>query len=843
MHMSLQIDPVTRTLSLSVKDVCTEIVGGGSLNLLPLAEARRDLGREIHQEHQSQARRQNPAYRQEQAIRFQIRVRAYEVTIQGRMDGVYFENDTWILEEIKSIPNLRQEISMETVPSSPVVQLRVYLYLWGQVQGTDRVTGRLTVIGLDRSNRATLEIPAEKEETELLIMSALERLIDRFEARLAEQHRKQCESVQLPFPFPSLRKHQDSMVSAIESALAGQRQLLVSAPSGVGKTVAALYATLKFALQNGLCVFFVTSKNTQQRIVADTLRLWVGQADVDQAGVPTARPFTCLFLQSKEKSCANDIVFCHEARCRYARDFYGKLEDSHLVHRLGQLPILQPGLLYQQAIDHDLCPYELSLELIPQADLVVCDYNYVYDPQTNLRGIFDCDYSRVILVVDEAHNLYSRAREYYSSSLERNCVKNLLYRLSSSGWNPSEFQEPQGAPPGVPTATCPEWLPESFRDTLLAFLTWLDGHFAQVGESFPECHETGQGVVLLDRPFFAEVHEELQELMRNYLALQRGSSLPLDDETGLLDFFYQVSNFCRALLQEGEEFIHLLELNPKRDRIQVLCLDASNQLRERNAGFYAVIGMSATLSPLMFYRDVLGFDRDTRLLSLPSPFPTENRKILIIPQVTTAFRERSQNSPRIARIIQDVIDLRPGNYFAFFPSFEYLEEVAAHLSVPGWQVLMQSRWMADHARQGLLEKLSVPGGQNLVLAVQGGIFAEGVDYPGEMAVGALIVGPGLPKVSFEQELIRDYFERQFSQGFEYAYLYPGMNRVVQSAGRIIRSETDRGVILLLDKRFAYEHYARHLPEHWYDSSPAELVCRDYQRELGKFWKSLASGAS
>jgi DNA excision repair protein ERCC-2 len=259
-------------------------------------------------------------------------------------------------------------------------------------------------------------------------------------------------------------------------------------------------------------------------------------------------------------------------------------------------------------------------------------------------------------------------------------------------------------------------------------------------------------------------------------------------------------------------------------------------LREKNSGFHAVIGMSATLTPLEFYRDVLGFERETRLESLPSPFPAQNRKILVLPQVSTSFKHRSKNAQKIAEIIDKAVVVRPGNYFAFFPSFAFLEEVAAYLNPRGYRLLLQERIMPDYLRESLLEKLSDPASCHLVLAVQGGIFAEGVDYPGELAIGAIVVGPGLPKVCYEQDLMRHYYETLCGQGFEYAYLYPGMNRVVQSAGRVIRTESDRGIILLLDSRFAHENYLALLPRHWYEKSPEELICKgDFAKELEEFW--------
>jgi DNA excision repair protein ERCC-2 len=245
--------------------------------------------------------------------------------------------------------------------------------------------------------------------------------------------------------------------------------------------------------------------------------------------------------------------------------------------------------------------------------------------------------------------------------------------------------------------------------------------------------------------------------------------------------------------------------------------------------------MSATLSPLEFYRDVLGFEPDAKLLSLSSPFPPDNRKVVVVPEVSTRYRHRAETAPRVGRIIERVVAARPGNYLAFFPSFEYLGAVRSCLHSEGYRLLVQKRTMGDHSRNAVLEKLGSGRGPHLLLGVQGGIFAEGVDYPGDLAIGVIIVGPALPRVGRELDLTRQYFEEQYGRGFDYACLFPGMNRVVQSAGRVIRSETDRGVIVLIGQRFGYENYMSLFPRDWYESSPAELVSRAYEDELAQFW--------
>lgn len=831
--MAVQIDGTTQTITLSVRDLCDAEATGGSLNLSPLGSVRSDMGRSVHLDRQARQSKERVSYRGEQNIRFTTRFRQYTVVIHGRIDGIYEADGVTIIEEVKSVLTLREDLRPEHLPLSYVWQLRLYLYLWAQLHPGSPAFGQLVLVSCEPEKIIEVKVELDAAQVEALIETRLRIIVEEYQEACRRQALKQQRAPSIQFPFPRMRKHQDQMIEAIEAALESQQNLLISAPTGIGKTVAALYSTLRFAAENQLSIFFLTSKTTQQRIVADTLRLW-GQESQPSEGNPPLPLFNSLILRSKEKICANDVVFCHESRCRYAKDFFRKLGDSNVRDTLMRELLLTPELVYAKALEEELCPFELSLELMGQVDLTVCDYNYVYDPRIAIQRLTERDHSRTILIVDEAHNLYSRAREYYSPALEMAPIQRLRRSLESI--LDGESSTEQTLAPERFASTGTTGLSLSFLGRLEGFIKRLERHFCEIAESYPELQESNHAVISLDREFFESLREELDELMKCYLIYQRRGG-HLQDEDRLLDFFYSLSDFCRVLEIEGDEFVHVMD---KERHLRIICLDPARQLRKRNQRFYAVIGMSATLSPMEFYRDVLGFERDTRLLALPSPFPPENRKILVIPEVSTTYDQRSRNFDKIARIIEEVVAIRSGNYFAFFPSFEFLKEVAALLSPKTAEILIQHRFMPDHQRSALLERLSEPGRAHLVLAVQGGVFAEGVDYPGELAVGAIIVGPGLPKVSFELELMRQYYEENYGKGFEYAYLYPGMNRVVQSAGRIVRSESDRGVILLLDKRFAYENYSRLFPRDWYESSPAELAVRDFRAALASFWRTSST---
>ncbi|MFN8007026.1 MAG: ATP-dependent DNA helicase [Terriglobia bacterium] len=819
-------------MSLSVRDLCGPEWCGGSLNLLPLSGARNELGQAVHQEHQVRQQALYASYQKEQSIRFETRHREYAVSIQGRIDGVYVKDDKTILEEIKSVLSGQEDFRPQDLPDRYFLQLKLYLYFWSQLDVGAKVLGHLVVINADGQDLATWEVPLNAAEMQNFISDQLEKMI--LAAEAAEQRRAAITSqdANLAFPYPHMRPYQDSMIEAIETALQNQENLLVSAPTGIGKTVAALYGTLPFAAKNGFSIFFLTSKTTQQRIVVDTLqRLSLSGESSSRPGSNPAIPWSSLVLRSKEKSCANDVVCCHESRCPYAKNFFGKLEHSALRSVFMNVPVVTPDLVYKAAVDAEICPFELSLELVSQSQVTVCDYNYIYDPRISLEGLSGLEPGRTILIIDEAHNLYSRARDYYSPELDLQTLLSLKQQLLSMLEEPPASRQRELQEQGSPSPPS-----SGFLGDLIAFLEKIEHYVRELGELFPEIQASPQAEISLDREFFREQKETLDALMQRYLVEQRRRG-NWRDEDRILDFFYALSRFCIVLELSGGEFVHVLDAAGEIPKIKIVCLDPSRQLKKTNDLYYAVIAMSATLTPLKFYSDVLGFERSARTLALPSPFPPENRKILVIPEVSTTYRQRHQHIGRIAQIIEEIIGVHRGNYFAFFPSFEFLELVARHLQPRHYQILIQNRVMADHHRNALLGKLSARDTAHLVLAVQGGIFAEGVDYPGELAIGAIIVGPGLPKVSFETELVRRHYEESCSKGFEYAFLYPGMNRVVQSAGRIIRSETDRGIFVLLDRRFSYDNYMSLFPRDWYESSPQELISRDFVQELRDFWNS------
>ena len=519
--------------------------------------------------------------------------------------------------------------------------------------------------------------------------------------------------------------------------------------------------------------------------------------------------FTSLQIRAKERMCANDRILCHEDFCRFARGYPEKMARSDILTRLRENhPHQDPDSVFEEARREEVCPFEVQLELAQRADAIVADYNYVFEPGVALRHLKDEELREAILVVDEAHNLADRARQIYSPELLEEELRALADRLRLQ--------------PG-----------EIFADLMLS-LEDAVAILERAAEELPEGEAIAETTAPADA--VATLRAEWEPRLARYLAWKRDTRLALPDDP-VLDAHFTLQRFAAVLAFAGPDFTCVVERRAGGIRLALVCLDPSRALAPvfRNAS--ASVLMSATLSPPEALQRVLGLESGrTSFLSLPPPFPPENRKVMILPHVRTTFSTREKNYGRIARLVADMSDAHSGNDLVLFPSYRFLEEVAAKMPPTRARLLVQRPSLTDFERQQILRSLTAPPTEGILLfAVSGGMYAEGVDYPGELLSGVFVVSPALPQVSFERELLRRYFDEQDEAGFDYAYLQPGMTRVVQAAGRLIRSETDRGVIALICRRFLEEPYASRLPRDWYDETPMELATNRPAEEIREFF--------
>jgi len=821
--MPPRFDSDRLTLELSVADLLDRKLAGSLGFANRGGYERLWLGQAIHSRYQEEALTEDPTYRREVWLRHAFRHRGWMVTVSGRLDGLRRRPDgVLVVEEIKSVRRGAQLAQ----PVRELYERQAQLYAWMLTQGAEivpppwtsagevgeppPVEAELVLIEIGSDAIERLEVEVEPAWIEAAVKRRINALIAVYVHERLEAEKRREAAERLEFPYGELRPGQERIVEAVGTALDQREHILVEATTGIGKTVSALYPALRHCLAHGKRLYVLTAKTLQQEMATQVLEL------LNQEG-----SFRALRLRAKAKMCANGQVLCHEEYCPYAKDYQVKLQGSGLVRQLLERhPYLDPDAVFDAARAAEVCPFEVSLELAGRVQVTVCDYNYAFDPYVSLQDFgADNDLSDVVLVVDEIHNLVDRGRGYYSPELSARGAREAGQAAGSFGVG--------GAP-------------------VHRTIAGLCGELARVIEEAAdfELEDGPPG----DRAVEAELPEDALWHLRprfdaafiDYLEFQRDTkSFRPDDE--FVDLYFSFLRFLNGLAVSDDAFSHLVErVNTPRGadrRLKILCKDPSRFLGRIINRTHSTIGLSATLSPPEFYRDLLGFDPErTSAESIPNPFPQENRRVVIDTSVSTVYRERPVYYPMIGERLARFADSVPGNCLALFPSYAFLAEVASHMEPVSKRVLVQRRASGDREREEILDVLrSSLMGDVLLLAVAGGVFAEGVDYPGDMLRAVAVVGPCLPALTVEQQLLKRYYQERFERGFEYAFVVPGMTRVVQAAGRLIRSDQDRGVIALFDRRFLEGIYRKHLPGDWVPDEGADSLSQDPAQVAAAFF--------
>jgi DNA excision repair protein ERCC-2 len=506
-------------------------------------------------------------------------------------------------------------------------------------------------------------------------------------------------------------------------------------------------------------------------------------------------------LTAKDKICLNPEAACDPEECPYAKGYYdrvrGAIED--VFHQDGWTR----ALVEEYARRHRVCPFEFQLDLSLLADGIICDYNYVFDPRVYLRRFFaeeEGEGGSYAFVIDEAHNLVDRAREMFSAVLSKRPVLAVKQKLSLQGSRKT-------AHPALHA------LYQALRDLNQRLI-----------EERKRCAEEGtqegKGTAFLVRE---DAPEELYPVVRRFLVSAEAAlaspavKLPASCEDELLDLYFAAHSFLRTAEYYDGDYRTYCEQDGNEISVKLFCVNPARLLQQALARGRSAVFVSATLTPLDYFRTVLGGDASSASVRLPSPFPQENLRVLLNANIATTYQKRALSYDGIAEQVAELVRAKVGNYLVYFPSYRYLREVHARFCDrnPQATVLAQNEHMSDRDREEFLDAFSRFGERTLVgFAVLGGVFGEGIDLTGERLSGVVIVGVGLPQICAEREIIREYFNGENGRGFEYAYMYPGMNKVLQAAGRVIRSETDRGVILLIDERFQRYAYRELFPPEW-----------------------------
>jgi len=836
--MPLRINLEQKSIQVSIREAA-EALQSGQRGLGLLGRARAELGSRIHALYRDQRASAIEGFSSEVAVHLHHQVDGYDANLNGRIDGLIDTSKGLLIEEVKSVTLNGAELARARPESFPEYALQARLYgLAAAEQWPDRaIELRLVLVSLlDQSLKLELSLPLEPEATREQLSLVLRRFVVQAELDRQRAGRLTRIAERLRFPYPNPRRYQEEFSGLLEKALADGRPALVMAPTGIGKTAGALTASLRHALSQDAPVLFATAKTTQRQLVARTF------SDICRASDLEPGALKCLALRAKEQMCPPGSLLCHPDICPLLRDFHERLDNSNVLDELlsSDGPI-EPEAVFAAGEMNRLCPHSLALELVPRVDLIIGDYNHAYGPGVALTSLFGEDARRpALIVVDEAHNLFDRARQYYSPVITRRLLFDLRARLNRGEFlapgDHAELPDLPGIAGGIDAGALFERLGNLIAD-LDRYL--LDRLRRAEEDELPAIE--GCRVVDHQLEIFQAFAAEAEAATIAYALYNRAHGLVHRDDP-LVDLLSRVQRLRDVLALDAPEFVPYASgpEGPEGAAVGVLCVNPALRLAASHARARGVVAMSATLTPLSYYSDVLGFSAlDPVCACLPSPFPSENLAVRIVPTVSTTYRERDLHLTEIARLISEVVAARPGRYAAYFPSFRLLTAVQTRLSIDPASIMVQLPGMPESARAMTLQKMRDASEATLLLAVMGGVFAEGVDLPGEALIGAVVVGPGLPRVGFERALMQEYFEKEYELGFAYAMLYPGMQRVVQSAGRVIRSPDDRGVVVLLGRRFAEPDLARCLPEHWYRFDVSELLSDDLAKSLKEFWKGHA----
>ncbi|MFP5387089.1 MAG: ATP-dependent DNA helicase [Bacteriovoracia bacterium] len=756
-------------------------------------------GIELHQKIQEQKKAEYPEYETEVSIQAEFENDGYFFKVSGRMDG-FLPGGSPRIEEIKSsfnIFDLAKNIKDKRLDHPYYLQLASYGYFYWLKHGVKPELG-FELISSRRQETYSFDLYWDVKEYERWLSRRLDELVlesIKAEKRLA---RRKKLSENMPFPFESPRRGQVELMTFIEKGMEHGKKMLLQAPTGLGKTIGVLYPTLKESLSRGQRVIYLTPKNSQQVVAEEAIER------LQAKGCQTKS----LTITAKSKMCMKAEPLCNPDYCEFARDYYDKLNTFDLRNELAKKKKLSARVMKNLAQKYEVCPFELQLEAIPEAEVIICDYNYVFGHDSVLGKLSSEGFEQVgkpNLVIDEAHNLPSRTMGNFSPSVSTLFLEGLR----------KDIQE----------------LPKKFRSDAEELLNMCISTLEDVTPTNVKTEARR-----LDAEDFIFVNEELKSFLSTYL----DSDVEIKSRDVVLRMVFYWGEFTEILSsidQSLNQFFMTVQNDGKGRSVKITCCDASTLIKERYDNFRNHVLFSATLKPFDFYSKLSGLSEDALITEeFLSPFEKKNRKVMIIPQISTKYSSRQQNYPRIAETIERIMKEKEGNYLAFFPSFDFMENVLKCFNQPGsTRVMKQKRFMRNEEVEATLELMKMKTAPVILFAVQGGVFSEGIDYSGDMVIGAFVVGPPLPSFDFEREKMKEYYESEYQAGFDYAYTYPAMAKAVQAAGRVIRSESDRGIIILMDDRFLEKNYSQSLPQDWFKTSPKELVSTSILNDVKEFW--------
>lgn len=744
------------------------------------------MGSRIHRKIQ---RQMGSDYQAEVPLKTEIVCDGFTLKIEGRADGLIHTKEQVMVDEIKGV--LRELDRVQEPAGIHLAQAKCYASMVAEQEGVDEIGVQMTYCQMETEEVKRFQYSYRSNELKVWFDEVIRQYEKwaKFQIEWRKARNASVKGIEFPFPY---RKGQRDLAVSVYRTILRKKKLFIQAPTGVGKTISTVFPAVKAVGEElGEKIFYLTAK-TITRTVAEQAFETLREQNLK---------FKVITLTAKEKICFCEETSCNPDDCPYAKGHFDRVNDA-VYELLMREDVMSREVLEAQARKHKVCPFEMALDVSTWVDGVICDYNYVFDPDARLRRFFaEGGAGGYLFLIDEAHNLVERGRTMYSSSI---CKEDFLKIKKLV-----KYGEPK-----LVSAL------ESCNKQLLELKRECDG--CQILNSVSHVY-----IKLLS--LMTKLEEFIEDCKDEVIRKE------------VLEFYFGIRNFIYIHDRQDENYLIYSELSEEgKFYLHLFCVNPAGCLQEYMGKANSTILFSATFLPINYYKKLLSTTKEDYAIYAESPFEPGKRLLLLGNDVSTKYTRRGPEMYRkYAEYVMHVIKGRTGNYIAFFPSYRFLEkvwEVFMELPQEQIEVVVQSQYMTEQEREEFLKKFEQERAHSLIgFCVMGGVFSEGIDLTEDKLIGAMIIGTGLPQVCLERELLKYYFDRKNLNGFDYAYLYPGMNKVLQSAGRVIRTDQDRGVITLLDDRFMDRQCQEVFPREWNDFQ----ICNseNIEEKIAKFWKA------
>ena len=749
----------------SVRGIIEYVLKTGSIDDRYMGSSRALEGTMAHQKLQSSNEKIYSNYQKEVKLQEAFEIDNVTLIVDGRADGIIIEDNDVYIEEIKSTMKSLILID-EDYNELHWAQAKFYAYIYSIQNEIEIINIRLSYFNIETEEVKSFNKSFHRKDLEKFVLS----IIDEYKKWVILKSNllsERNESIKkLRFPFKTYRKGQKELAVTCFNTIKEKAVLFAQAPTGIGKTISTMFPAVKsLGEDRGERVVYLTAKTITRTVAEEAVNRLKDNGLI-------CRNIT---LTAKEKICFKDKSSCNPENCEYALNYYDKVNDV-IFEMLKEENNFTREKIEEYARKEKLCPFELALDLSLWCDLIICDYNYAFDSRARLKRFFEEDVNKNILLVDEGHNLVDRARNMFSAEI----YKEKILKASK--------------------------LVKGKAPNLYKALNSINKYLIEVRKEVQESEGTSI--------YKKDEYKDLYKLLRIFLKecdeyLIKATNTQGYDE--IKDLYFEIRAFISISELYSKEYVTLVEINKNDVKVKLFCVNPSKNLSKIVQGSYSTIIFSATLTPINYYIDLLGGDDKSYRMKLPSPFKKENLKIYGYP-LNMRFKQRENNIDNVCNLIHRFKNEEVGNYMVFLPSYLYLNQIySRYIELFGEDnTICQGEVLTESEREEFLNNFKEDT-NILAFCVIGGVFSEGIDLPGRRLIGSIIVGVGFPKISNEGDIIRSYYE---DKGFDYAYIYPGINKVMQAAGRVIRTETDKGRILLIDDRYYTLKYRSLLPKEW-----------------------------